>query len=134
MRLAGPLFADLVEHGIAHPVVDGRLSPSCTSGRDLDLLRKRPRFDFPVKGRTAQARQIEHGVEHAATSQDFLRSPGPGQRGESRFDEIFNALTPSQRAAVVAVLDVFAATESGQPADAALEASQRWKSRISTAS
>ncbi len=49
------------------------------------------------------------------------------KRSEPRFDQIFDALTPAQRATIATVLDTFAAAESGQPADAARAASVHWK-------
>ena len=48
------------------------------------------------------------------------------RKNQARFEELIGALDPAQRAAIVAVLDVFAATESGQPADAAHAALERW--------
>ena len=73
--------------------------------------------------------------------EDGTRTPVPdtmvlvlNRKKQKRFDELFGALDPAQRAAVVAVLELFAATESGQPADAAREALERWKTHLSTAS
>ena len=48
-------------------------------------------------------------------------------RKKRRFEELSSALTPAQREAIVAALGVFAATESGQPADTARTAAERWK-------
>jgi hypothetical protein len=49
------------------------------------------------------------------------------RKSRRRFEELAGALTPAQRDAVVAVLDAFGAAESGQPADAARAARERWK-------
>jgi len=49
------------------------------------------------------------------------------RKSRRRFEELASLLTPGQRAAVVAVLDVFGAAESGQPAEAAREARERWE-------
>ncbi len=54
------------------------------------------------------------------------------RKSRKRFEELAGALTPAQRAAVVAVLDVFGAAESGQPADAARAALERWKTYLPT--
>lgn len=65
--------------------------------------------------------------------EDGTRTPVPDTLVlvlKQRFEEVFSALTPAQRNAVVAVLDVFAAAESGQPADSARETSSRWKSHL----
>jgi hypothetical protein len=56
------------------------------------------------------------------------------RKSRKRFEELVNALTLAQRAAVIAVLDVFGAIESGQPADAARAALERWKSYLPTGS
>jgi hypothetical protein len=71
--------------------------------------------------------------------EDGLRTPVPdtlllvlNRKKQARFEELINALDPTQRAAVVAVLEVFAATERGQPAEAAREALERWKAHLST--
>jgi hypothetical protein len=73
--------------------------------------------------------------------EDGTRTPVPdtmllvlNRKKQARFDELASALDPAQRAAVVAVLELFAATESGQPADAAREALERWKTYLSTGS
>lgn len=73
--------------------------------------------------------------------EDGTRTPVPdtmllvlNRKKQARFEELASALDPSQRAAVVAVLELFAATESGQPADAAREALERWKAHLSTGS
>jgi hypothetical protein len=52
------------------------------------------------------------------------------RKSRKRFEELAGALTPAQRAAVVAVLDAFGAAESGQPADAARAALERWKTYL----
>lgn len=46
---------------------------------------------------------------------------------EPRFDKIYRALDDAQRAVVLAVLQWFAATQSGAPAEAARRASERWR-------
>ena len=73
--------------------------------------------------------------------EDGTRTPVPdtlllvlNRKSEQRFEEVFGALTPTQRAAVIAALDVFAATESGRPSNAAREASERWKEHLSAGS
>jgi hypothetical protein len=55
-------------------------------------------------------------------------------RKQARFDELAGVLSAAQRAAVVAVLESFAASESesGQPAEAARAAIERWKTYLST--
>lgn len=45
---------------------------------------------------------------------------------EPRFDEIFHALDEAQRGAVIAALELFAASETGQPAEAARQARESW--------
>ena len=50
---------------------------------------------------------------------------------EPRFAQIFAAMTPAQRDAVVAVLEFFAAHESGKPGDMARAAVQQWRSHQS---
>jgi hypothetical protein len=69
--------------------------------------------------------------------EEGARSPVPdtmllvlNRRSRRRFEELVHALTPPQRAVVAAVLDVFGATESGQPADAARAALERWKTYL----
>jgi hypothetical protein len=69
--------------------------------------------------------------------EDGTRTPVPDtlllvldRTTERRFDKIVAALTSEQRAAVVAILEVFAAAETGQPADAARAASEHWKQPI----
>jgi len=66
--------------------------------------------------------------------EDGTRTPVPdtlllvlNRKGEQPFMEIFAALTVAQRMAVVAALDAFASAETGPSADAAREASERWK-------
>lgn len=73
--------------------------------------------------------------------EDGTRTPVPdtmvlvlNRKKQKRFDELVDALDPAQRAAVVAVLELFAGTESGQPADAARDALERWKAHLSTGS
>jgi hypothetical protein len=73
--------------------------------------------------------------------EDGTRTPVPdtmmlvlNRKNQKRFEEFADALDPAQRAAVVAVLELFAATESGQPADAARAALERWTSHLSTGS
>jgi hypothetical protein len=73
--------------------------------------------------------------------EDGTRTPVPdtmllvlNRKKQARFEELASALDRAQRAAVVAVLELFAATESGQPADAAREAMERWKAYLSTGS
>ncbi len=56
------------------------------------------------------------------------------RKNEERFQELFTALDPAQRAAVVAALELFGANESGQPADAARAAAERWKAHVSSSS
>lgn len=56
------------------------------------------------------------------------------RKNQKRFEELVGALDPAQRAAVVAVLELFAETESGQPADAARAALERWKAHLRTGS
>lgn len=46
---------------------------------------------------------------------------------EPRFDKIFRELNEAQRDVVLAVLQLFAASESGQPADAARHAIESWR-------
>lgn len=53
-------------------------------------------------------------------------------RKKRRIEELASARTPAQRDTIVAALGVFEATESGQPADAAREAAERWRTRSST--
>jgi hypothetical protein len=71
--------------------------------------------------------------------EDGTRTPVPdtmvlvlNRKSQRRFEELIDALDLAQRAAVVSVLELFAASESGQPADAALAALARWKARLST--
>ncbi len=71
--------------------------------------------------------------------EDGTRTPVPdtmvlvlNRKKRERFQELINALDPAQRAAVIAVLELFVATESGQPADAARAALERWKADPST--
>ncbi len=71
--------------------------------------------------------------------EDGTRTPVPdtlllvlNRKSEQAFEEVFGALSSAQRAVVVAVLDAFAAAESGQPSDAARETAERWKRRLST--
>ena len=52
-----------VEHRVAHPCIDGGLSPAGAAGGDANLLRERASLDFPVERRAAEASAIEHGVE-----------------------------------------------------------------------
>ena len=73
--------------------------------------------------------------------EDGTRTPVPdtmvlvlNRKKQQRFEELVDALDPAQRATVVAVLELFAATESGQPADAAHDALERWKAHLSTGS
>lgn len=73
--------------------------------------------------------------------EDGTRTPVPdtlllvlNRKNQARFAELVDALDPAQRAAVVAVLEAFAAVESGQPADAARAALARWKAHLSTGS
>jgi hypothetical protein len=56
------------------------------------------------------------------------------RKDQKRFEELAAALTPLQREAVISVLDVFATNESGQPADAARAALERWRAHLSTGS
>jgi hypothetical protein len=56
------------------------------------------------------------------------------RKSQRRFEELAGALTAAQRAAVVAALEVFGAAESGQPAEAASEALERWKSYLAAGS
>jgi hypothetical protein len=70
--------------------------------------------------------------------EDGTRTPVPdtmvlvlNRKNQKRFEELVGALTSAQRAAVVAVLGAFAETESGQPADAARAALDRWKAYLS---
>lgn len=46
---------------------------------------------------------------------------------EPRFGKIYKALDQLQRAAVHSTLDLFAASETGQPAEAARKASDNWR-------
>lgn len=69
---------------------------------------------------------------------DGTRSPVPDtlllvldRRSETRFAELFEALSNDQRAAVVAALDAFAAAEEGPSAEAACAASARWGEHMS---
>jgi len=53
------------------------------------------------------------------------------RKNRARFAELVETLDPAQRAAVVAVLEMFATTESGQLADAARAAVERWTAHLS---
>jgi hypothetical protein len=71
--------------------------------------------------------------------EDGTRTPAPdtlllvlNRKSQERFQELVDALTVPQRAAVVAALELFASRETGQPADAARDASERWKRLLST--
>lgn len=66
--------------------------------------------------------------------EDGTRTPVPdtvllvlNRKKQERFEELINALDPAQHAAVIAVLELFATNESGQPAEAARAALERWK-------
>lgn len=56
------------------------------------------------------------------------------RKKQESFEELIEALDAAQRAAVIAALELFAANQSGQPADAARTALERWKAHLSTGS
>ncbi|AOH84278.1 hypothetical protein AWL63_10155 [Sphingomonas panacis] len=53
----------LMQRRIAHPVVDGRLPPTCTAQRDTDLLGERTSLYFSIQRCPAEAGAIEHGFK-----------------------------------------------------------------------